>query len=90
MLKNTKMKTSKKIIIFIFILSIIFNVKLISSNNDEDIPVVIIHGILSNPLVMKPLENKFQEAGYKTYNYGYHSTRENIHQQGIDFSKWVL
>jgi hypothetical protein len=83
------MKYFKKIIILIFIFSTIFNVKLKSSDNDKDIPVVIIHGILSNPLIMKPLENKFQDAGYKTYNYGYHSTKKNIRQQGVDFAEWL-
>jgi len=82
-------KIFKKILISIFICFFILNGKSGSNDNDKNIPVVIIHGILSNSLIMKPLENKFQDAGYKTYNYGYHSTRENIHQLGIDFSKWL-
>ncbi|MEA3500794.1 MAG: hypothetical protein U9R41_07250 [Candidatus Marinimicrobia bacterium] len=83
------MRFFQKILISIFICFFILNGKLESNNSDKNIPVVIIHGILSNPLIMKPLENKFQDAGYETYNYGYHSTENNIRQQGIDFAEWL-
>lgn len=38
---------------------------------------------------MKPLEIRFQEIGYTTYNYGYKSTSNNIHKLGIEFAEWI-
>ncbi len=51
--------------------------------------VVLIHGWISHPLLMKPLEWRLQRAGYGTSNWGYRSLRHSIPDHARDFAAYL-
>lgn len=51
--------------------------------------VVLIHGWISHTLLMKPLEWRFQRAGYATCNWGYRSLRGSIAEHASAFAKFL-
>ncbi len=51
--------------------------------------VVLIHGWVSHPYIMKPLEWRIQRAGYDTRNWGYRSLRYSIEKHAQDFASFL-
>ncbi len=48
--------------------------------------VVLIHGWISHPIIMKPLEWRLQHEGFATRNWGYPSLRGNIEEHAAAFA----
>ena len=51
--------------------------------------VVLIHGWISHPLLMKPLEWRLQRAGFATCNWGYRSLTRSIQEHAQDFATYL-
>lgn len=51
--------------------------------------VVLIHGWVSHPVLMKPLEWRLQRAGFTTCNWGYRSLQHSIHDHARDFGDYL-
>ena len=51
--------------------------------------VVLIHGWVSHPLLMKPQEWRLQRAGFATCNWGYPSLRRSIQDHARDFAAYL-
>lgn len=57
--------------------------------SEQNKNVVFIHGILAKPIVWHKMEQRFEKAGYRTFEYGYPSTSKGIQEHGNDFAVWL-
>ena len=51
--------------------------------------IVLVHGLLNKPFVMKNIAKTLREAGYPVYNWGYPSTAHTIEEHAASLDKFV-
>lgn len=64
----------------------------VSLGSAEDRPretVVLLHGILNRPFVMKKIQNSLEKNGFRTLNWGYQSTEKTIEEYAADLNQFV-
>ena len=56
---------------------------------DTSVPVVFVHGILSQGAIFLKMELHFEKDGFTCYKYDYPSVTKTIEEHGQDFLIWV-
>ncbi len=51
--------------------------------------IVLIHGLISHPWIMKPLEWRFRQAGFATRNWGYRSLSQSNADHARAFAEYL-
>jgi triacylglycerol lipase len=64
----------------------------VSLGSAEDRPretVVLLHGILNRPFVMKKIQHDLEKNGFRVLNWGYQSTEKTIQEYAADLHQFV-
>lgn len=78
---------SVRTLIFILLLSSFIPVSAAEDRPQET--VVLLHGILNRPFVMKKIQWGLEKNGFRVLNWGYQSTEKTIEQYASDLNKFI-
>jgi triacylglycerol lipase len=70
----------------------LLSLSLVSGLSAKDRPqetVVLLHGILNQPFVMKKIQRGLEKNGFRVLNWGYESTEKTIEEYSADLKQFV-